>query len=148
MYDSLGSLSTPREFFDRLRAAGIHVRAFNPFSPMSPYSSLNERDHRKILVADGQLAIIGGVNLSTDYQSSTGSGSAPAARAPGHSVAPPPANPRARALPHEPWHDTDLQIEGPAVRELKRLFDGTGIQQGGTQAELAREDAELQPERR
>ncbi|HWW19203.1 MAG TPA: phospholipase D-like domain-containing protein, partial [Steroidobacteraceae bacterium] len=69
LYDTLGSLSTPKEFFEQLSGAGIHVQPFNPFSPMSPFSSLNSRDHRKILVADSELAIIGGVNLSTDYQS-------------------------------------------------------------------------------
>lgn len=127
LYDSLGSLSTPHEFFDRLSSAGIRVRQFNPFNPMSPYSSLNQRDHRKILVADGQLAIIGGVNLSTDYQSTIGSGS---------------NSPREPAS-KEPWHDTDLQIDGPAVRELKRLFEQHWKSQGGTDAELVSEPAEL-----
>jgi cardiolipin synthase len=125
MYDSLGSLSTPHEFFDRLEAAGIHVRAFNPFSALSPFSSLNSRDHRKILVADSELAIIGGVNLSTDYQS-LGSGGEQVASA------------------HEPWHDTDLQIEGPAVRELKRLFEQHWTSQGGAPDELAQDLGELQ----
>jgi cardiolipin synthase A/B len=135
MYDSLGSLSTPHEFFDRLSAAGIHVRQFNPFNPMSPYSSLNERDHRKILVADGQLAIIGGVNLSTDYQSGTGSGSGSGMGAPAEKV----------PTSKEPWHDTDLQIEGPAVRELKRLFELHWTATGGTQDELIKDQAELPP---
>jgi cardiolipin synthase A/B len=148
MYDTLGSLSTPSDFFDRLRTAGIRVRNFNAFSAFSPYSSLNSRDHRKILVADGQLSIIGGVNLSTDYQSLSGgsgprsgggsSGSIPrdsehAGSAPGSSNSPPP---RAHGTPPEPWHDTDLQIEGPAVRELVRLFALHWQSQGGTDAEL------------
>jgi cardiolipin synthase len=122
MYDSLGSLSTPHEFFERLAAAGIHVRPFNPFSALSPYSSLNSRDHRKILVADGALAIIGGVNLSSDYQRlGSGSSTAPA------------------GATHESWHDTDLQLEGPAVRELGRLFEQHWSSQGGTPDELAHE---------
>jgi cardiolipin synthase len=131
LYDSLGSLSTPRDFFDRLAAAGIRVRPFNAFNPMAPYSSLNERDHRKILVADGQLAIIGGVNLSTDYQSTSGRGR------------PSPAEKHGTAAP-EPWHDTDLQIDGPAVRELKRLFEQHWTSQGGPAGDLPPDPDSLQ----
>jgi cardiolipin synthase len=132
LYDSLGSLSTPHDFFDRLTAAGIRVRPFNVFNPMSPYSSLNERDHRKILVADGQLAIIGGVNLSTDYQS----GSATEGSATGSGSGKPLPPPEKHGGAPEPWHDTDVQIDGPAVRELKRLFEQHWISQGGAPGEL------------
>jgi cardiolipin synthase len=126
LYDSVGSMSTPREFFDRLSAAGIHVRPFNPFDPLSPYSSLNSRDHRKILIVDSEVAIIGGVNLSTAYQSSGGSSL-------DHDDPPPPP---AHDAYREPWHDTDLEIEGPAVRELKRLFEQHWNSQGGSADEL------------
>jgi cardiolipin synthase A/B len=140
IYDSLGSLSTPREFFDRLSAAGIHVQPFNQFSAMSPYSSLNSRDHRKILVADTRVAIIGGVNLSTDYQSP---GSSPNTSGPSGASGRT-RKPKAKATPTEPWHDTDLQIEGPAVRELKRLFEAHWTSQGGSNAELPKDPGELE----
>jgi cardiolipin synthase A/B len=81
IYDGIGSLSTPGrcstgcvapEF-----ASGNSTR-----SGTSPFS-INDRDHRKILIADGQSAIIGGVNLSVDYESGSGGGSSPdAERAP------------------------------------------------------------------
>ena len=125
IYDGVGSLSTPAALFDRLRSAGIHVQQFNPIST-SPFS-INDRDHRKILIADGQSAIIGGVNLSVDYESGSGGGSSPD----GHDA---PATPAAPA--HERWHDVDLQIDGPAVRELKQLFEQHWISQGGAAAEL------------
>ncbi len=129
IYDGIGSLTTPGELFDRLRAAGIHVRQFNPIST-SPFS-INDRDHRKILVADGEAAIIGGVNLSVDYESGSGGGSAPdSTDAPAPPVAP------GGQPAHEPWHDVDLQIEGPAVRELKQLFEQHWLDQGGVGAEL------------
>jgi cardiolipin synthase len=139
IYDGIGSLSTPTELFDRLRAAGIHVRPFNPIRT-SPFS-INDRDHRKILIADGQTAIIGGVNLSLDYQSGSGGGSG---SGPGSTeAATAPASPRAPLFAtgptqpgHEPWHDLDLQIDGPAVRELKRLFEQHWLAQGGSAAEL------------
>ena len=127
IYDGIGSLSTPEALFDRLRSAGIHVRQFNPIST-SPFS-INDRDHLKILIADGQAAIIGGVNLSVDYESGSGGGSSPQSGG-----APPPPSPAAPA--HEPWHDVDLQIDGPAVRELKQLFEQHWIGQGGSAAEL------------
>ena len=143
MYDSLGSLFTPKDFFERLSAAGIHVRPFNPFRALSPFSSLNSRDHRKILVADSQLAIIGGVNLSADYQSL---GSSRNSEAPGGSSGRRTHHTPQRATPAEPWHDTDLQIEGPAVRELKRLFEAhwTSQQGQGTADELVKDPEELQ----
>jgi cardiolipin synthase len=131
IYDGIGSLSTPRELFERLRAAGIQVRPFNPIH-RSPFS-INDRDHRKILIADGQTAIIGGVNLSVDYESGgSGGGSAPDAGQP------------ATALPHEPWHDVDLQIDGPAVHQLKQLFEGHWLAQGGVAAELMPESDALE----
>jgi cardiolipin synthase len=112
LYDSVGSIATPGDLFERLSAAGIRVRAFNPLNPLTGHFAINDRDHRKLLLADGQIAIIGGVNLSTDYQS-----------APVGSTKP--------AQPQLPWHDTDLKIEGPAVDELKHLFDEHWRQQGG-----------------
>jgi cardiolipin synthase len=118
VYDSVGSLGTPGAFFDRLQAAGIRLRQFNPINPFTRHFALNARDHRKLLVADGRLAIIGGVNLSTDYQSSG------------------PSETQGAHAHQEPWHDTDLQIEGPAVSELERLFEQHWLQQGGVAAEL------------
>lgn len=107
IYDSYGSLNTPKEFFERLRQAGVALVEFNPINPLAAEGgySLNDRDHRKILIADGRLAIIGGVNLSTSYQSMTfGKSRGPGGKMPEH------------------WRDTDLQIEGPAVAQLQMLF--------------------------
>jgi cardiolipin synthase len=102
LYDSYGSNATPKEFFQRLRDAGIQVVEFNPFNPIT----FNFRDHRKILVADGRRAIVGGINLSTSYQSSgSGAGSGGAG-----------------GKPAAYWRDTDLEIDGPAAAELQKLF--------------------------
>ena len=107
IYDSYGSGSTAKPFLDRLKQAGINLVSFNPVNPLEskvPYS-FNDRDHRKTLVVDGKLAIVGGVNLSTAYQSNPI----------GKSGGPPGST-------QDQWRDTDLQIEGPAVAELQKLF--------------------------
>lgn len=107
IYDSYGSGDTPQVFFDRLKQAGVNFVDFNPINPLDADESyaLNNRDHRKILVVDGALAIVGGINLSTAYQShSLGKSGAPEDR------------------PTDPWRDTDLLIEGPAVAQLQALF--------------------------
>jgi cardiolipin synthase len=107
IYDSFGSDSTPAAFFDRLRNAGISLLQFNPINPLDAVTtySLNDRDHRKILIVDGATAIVGGVNLSSTYQSSSF----------GKSGAP-----KGEAL--EYWRDTDLEIDGPVVAQLQTLF--------------------------
>jgi cardiolipin synthase len=110
IYDGIGSIGTDSAFFDKLRAAGVAVIEFNPPNPWKHHSALNSRDHRKLLIADGTLSILGGVNLSSTYQS------APAARIDGNG----------QTAPHgdtqEVWHDTDIEIRGPVVQELERLF--------------------------
>jgi cardiolipin synthase len=57
IYDGVGSLSTPREFFERLKDAGIRVLEFNPVNPLKAKGGweLNNRDHRKLLIVDGTI---------------------------------------------------------------------------------------------
>ena len=114
MYDSVGSINTPAAFFQRLRDAGIQVVGFNPINPLKGRDEwgLTHRDHRKILIIDGKLAIIGGVNISKVYSSS------PRRRKPG-----------GKAPIH--WRDTDIQIEGPTVAELQKLFIDNWVGQKG-----------------
>jgi len=117
IYDSYGSIDTPQPFFDRLAKAGINVLPYHPFNPVDAVAggySPNDRDHRKILVVDGRLAIVGGVNLSTAYTSA----------GPGHSAKP--DQPK-----NLPWRDTDLLIEGPAVAQLQHLFLDQWLGQNG-----------------
>jgi cardiolipin synthase A/B len=107
MYDAFGSGSTPPEFIDRLKKNRIKVVQFNPINPLQAKKRYapNDRDHRKILVVDGLTAITGGVNLSTTYQTS-GSGRS--------------GNPSDTVDTY--WHDTDIEIRGPAVAQLQKLF--------------------------
>lgn len=67
MYDDVGCLTTlPSKYFNRLRKMGIKCQAFNPFVPVVSIV-VNNRDHRKIAVIDGNVAYTGGVNLADEY---------------------------------------------------------------------------------
>ncbi len=113
IYDAVGSLGTPPAFFARLRAAGVRLLQYNPLNPIRATASPNDRDHRKILVADNEVAIVGGVNLSTTYESAPKflSSDSGGARKP------------VKSSPARPvWHDLDLEIRGPVVPELAALF--------------------------
>ncbi len=108
MYDSVGTLTTPKDFFERLRNAGIRTLEFNPVNPTKLRKgwTVNQRDHRKLLIVDGQVAFLGGINISSVY--SKGSGAFKSAVPPqGKDVA---------------WRDTDIELRGPVVAEFQKLF--------------------------
>jgi len=109
LYDGFGSRTTSDAYFERLRAAGVELRSFRPIDPIANPKlwKLNNRDHRKILVVDGRVAFTGGMNISKVYASS----SFAAGR-----------KPRTPPSTREGWRDTQLEIEGPAVAELQKLF--------------------------
>jgi cardiolipin synthase len=113
IYDSVGTIGTPAEFFERMRAAGIKLTEFNPVSPFKRFGGwrLNNRDHRKILVVDGKIGFTGGVNIAKDYARSSLFRS------------------RGRANRELGWRDTHIQIEGPAVASLQWLFLDTWARQ-------------------
>ncbi|MEO6748634.1 MAG: phospholipase D-like domain-containing protein, partial [Casimicrobiaceae bacterium] len=58
LYDWVGSFATGRRFWHTMRAAGIDVRGFGPFSIVDPLL-IFARDHRKLLVVDGECAVTG-----------------------------------------------------------------------------------------
>jgi len=128
IYDSYGSSETPVEVFDRLRAAGVNVLEFHPYNPLDALAggySPNDRNHRKIMVADGKIAIVGGVNLASYYQSKVpGSEASPEGAQADGDGAPTDALPKV-------WRDLALRIEGPAVAQLQRLFLGHWKSGGG-----------------
>jgi cardiolipin synthase len=114
--DSVGTIRTKKEFFKRLTDAGIKVLEFNPVNPLEAKVGwdVNQRDHRKLLIADGRIALLGGINISSVY--SGGSSSGYGSRGAGQK---------------QPWRDTDLQVEGPVVAEFQKLFIETWEKQKG-----------------
>lgn len=117
IYDSVGGFNTPKLFFDRLTQAGVAVLEFNPINPLAAKGAwlLNQRDHRKMLLVDGKVAILGGINISSVYASGSALRRA--------------SKPGAK---HVAWRDTDIQLEGPVVAEFQKLFLQTWDKQHGS----------------
>jgi cardiolipin synthase len=95
IYDDVGSWRTKSAFFERMRNEGIEIHPFLPVRFPSFTSKVNYRNHRKIIVIDGQVGFIGGMNLALRYVKGTGK---------------------------QPWRDTHLCVRGGAVYGLQRAF--------------------------
>ena len=96
LYDDIGCMATlPGDYTKRLRKMGIDAHKFNKVIPRMTVA-YNNRDHRKILVVDGQVGYTGGINLADEYIN--------------HIV----------RFGH--WKDGGVRLEGGAVKALTRLF--------------------------
>ena len=108
IYDAVGSMGARKEFFGEMEQAGIAVAVFNPVAPgllkRGPVGA-QARDHRKLLLVDGRIAILGGINISRVYGSASPSGSA-----------------RGESFEDRPWRDLQVRIEGPVVADFQRAF--------------------------
>jgi len=96
LYDWLGSFSTRSRVWRTLREAGVEVRSFNPFDWSSPLGWVH-RDHRKTVSVDGRVAFVSGLCVADAWAGDPAKGIAP-------------------------WHDTGVQIEGPAVADVEHAF--------------------------
>ncbi len=117
IYDSVGSLNTPTEFFQHLRDGGIQVLEFNPVNPLARHARtwlVNNRDHRKLLIVDGRIAFVGGINISNAY--SRGSFIRKTKKKMNNTLG---------------WRDTHVQLNGPVVAEFQKLFMATWDSQHG-----------------
>ncbi|MEZ5565289.1 MAG: phospholipase D-like domain-containing protein [Gammaproteobacteria bacterium] len=115
LVDGVGTMGSTISL-DAWSAAGIATCGFNPVAPsLWRPTRLNHRDHRKIVVVDGQDAFAGGINFSRVYSlgSAGFSRSRPAEDLPER---------QADAL-NAGWRDTQVRIEGPAARRLAELFE-------------------------
>ncbi len=99
LYDGIGSFGLDEAALEPLRAAGGDAIAFNPLIRLWPRFAVRRRDHRKILVVDGEVAFMGGLNIGDEYVSGLGA-----------------------AAPGEEWRDAHVQVEGPCVRHLEAVF--------------------------
>lgn len=99
LYDGLGSIETSTSLFQSMRAAGAIVTPYRPLN----WFSWRRRDHRKIVIVDGATAFLGGMNFTDEYAPASEGG--------------------------QGWHDVQIEIEGPEVRDLLTLFAQTWVQE-------------------
>lgn len=96
IYDSVGSIEIEPETETLMRNAGVQILEYHPVAPWRPRWAWNKRDHRKILVCDGKVGFIGGMNICDEH--------AP------------------REQGGLDWPDAHARVEGPAAFELELLF--------------------------
>ncbi|MDH3699067.1 MAG: cardiolipin synthase [Flavobacteriaceae bacterium] len=96
IYDSIGSYTLSRSFLNQLQKIGVEVYPFLPFSFGRYLTSLNYRNHRKIIIVDGITAFTGGINVSDKYLK---------------------GDERLGM-----WHDMHLRLDGPAALQLDDIF--------------------------
>ncbi len=118
IYDSVGSFDTPKEFFTVMRESGINVLEFNPINPLEARKDwdVNQRDHRKLLIVDGKVAFVGGINISSVYSSGSFGRSSKTSKVNNQGI---------------PWRDTHLKLAGPVIAEFQKMFVATWAQQKG-----------------
>lgn len=96
LYDGIGSSRLSNRFLQPMRDAGIHVAAFIPGRTFRERWSLNLRNHRKIVIVDGQTGFTGGMNIGDEYLG--------------------------KNVQLGFWRDTHLRLHGPTVLQLQQVF--------------------------
>ncbi|HVV84350.1 MAG TPA: phosphatidylserine/phosphatidylglycerophosphate/cardiolipin synthase family protein [Kofleriaceae bacterium] len=105
LYDAIGGFGLHDAFLGRMRDAGVELIEYHPVAPWRARFNLANRDHRKILVVDDEVAFTGGINVGDDYAAVAEGGAG--------------------------WHDLHCELRGPVVIDLARLFRRTWIAEGG-----------------
>ncbi len=99
IYDAVGSVQTDSRMFAKMREAGCLVEQYHPIAPWRArfqFAGINRRDHRKLLIVDRTLGFTGGVNLADEWAPRSEGGQA--------------------------WRDETIRIEGPAVAQMRTIF--------------------------
>ena len=104
LLDWVGSAKAERSLIDRMVGAGVQLHRFHP-PHWSHLGRMNNRTHRKLLVADGRIAFTGGVGIAPAW---TGH-----AQDPAH------------------WRDAHFEVEGPVVAQMQAVFIDNWIKVSG-----------------
>jgi cardiolipin synthase len=97
LYDWVGCWrESGSRYYRGLREAGVEIRCYNPPKLDSPFGWLS-RDHRKMLAVDGRVGFVTGLCLSARWEGDPSRGI-------------------------DPWRDTGVQLEGPALADLENAF--------------------------
>jgi cardiolipin synthase A/B len=105
IFDSVGGFGIDAAWLNQLVDDGVRVLEYHPIAPWRRRFNLSNRDHRKIMVVDDDVAFTGGINISDDYADVADGGRG--------------------------WHDLHCMLRGPVVLDLARLFRRTWITEGG-----------------
>jgi cardiolipin synthase len=97
VYDWIGCWATPRSYWKPFRRAGVHLRAFNrPALRLGdPFGGL-QRDHRKLVVVDAEVAFVGGLCVGEEWAGTDSTA---------------------------PWRDTGVELRGPAAHAAALVFE-------------------------
>ena len=96
IYDDVGSWGLTSDFVDEMTRVGIEVYSFLPVKSYRFANKINYRNHRKIIVVDGRIGFVGGINIADRYlKGRDGKGF---------------------------WRDTHLRLEGDSVKSLQEIF--------------------------
>ncbi|KGX92699.1 cardiolipin synthetase [Pontibacillus halophilus JSM 076056 = DSM 19796] len=96
LYDAVGSWKLSQAYKDELERAGVRVVPFSPVRLPFLNNKINFRNHRKIVVVDGNVGFVGGLNIGDEYIG--------------------------RNAYFGDWRDTHMYVEGEAVRSLQLIF--------------------------
>jgi cardiolipin synthase len=96
LYDGIGSIKLSDTYIRILREGGVECACFFPMRPTFLKKRMNYRNHRKIIVVDGLVGFIGGINVGDEYLGK---------------------HPRLGY-----WRDTHLKLEGDSVYWLQSVF--------------------------
>lgn len=94
IYDAFPGAIVDHSFFHEMQLYGVKVHRYNPIFPL-PSAYSNNRNHRKIVVIDGKIGYIGGMNIAQRYLTGVHGGD---------------------------WRDTHLRITGTACQDLQQVF--------------------------
>jgi cardiolipin synthase A/B len=96
LFDEIGSHKLPRKFLREMREAGVQCHSFGINRFWWSRLQLNFRNHRKIVVSDGKVALLGGLNVGDEYMG--------------------------RDQRFGKWRDTHLEMRGPVVQAVQLVF--------------------------
>lgn len=96
LYDGIGSYGLSSNYISELSAQGVNIAAFRTLKTQSRRFQINFRNHRKLVIVDGKVAFVGGINVGDEYVSCDSSLGC--------------------------WRDTQVMLSGPSVQSVQLAF--------------------------
>lgn len=96
IYDGVGSIGLDKNYIKELKESGVEVKPYNNIVQSIIKGKLNNRNHRKIVIVDGKIGFMGGINIGDEYLG------------------------RDKKVGN--WKDSLVKIKGAAVQEMQKVF--------------------------